>query len=77
MLFNILMFGMNIQEAIEAPRFRVMSGKEVVFENRVDADVRNELEQKGHEITLLGDWSIEVGGGQGVATIIERESYDW
>ena len=72
MLFNVLLFGMNVQEAIEAPRFRVMSGKEVVVEERIDADVRTELEGKGHEITLLGDWSIEVGGGQGIS--IDSES---
>ena len=66
MLFNVLLFGMNIQEAIEAPRFRVMSGKEVVIEDRVDAEVRTELERKGHEITLIGDWSATVGGGQGI-----------
>ena len=72
MLFNVLLFGMNVQEAIEAPRFRVMSGKEVVVEERIDADVRTELEGRGHEITLLGDWSIEVGGGQGIS--IDSES---
>jgi gamma-glutamyltranspeptidase/glutathione hydrolase len=72
MLLNVLLFGMNVQEAIEAPRFRVMSGREVVIEDRVDADVRRELEGKGHEITPIGDWSIEVGGGQGIS--IDPES---
>ena len=72
MLLNVLLFGMNVQEAIEAPRFRVMSGKEVVVEDRVATDVRRELEGKGHEITPIGDWSIEVGGGQGIS--IDTES---
>jgi len=66
MLVNALVFGMNVQEAIEAPRFRVMSGKEVVVEDRVDRDVRAELERRGHTITLPGDWSVAVGGGQGI-----------
>ena len=66
MLVNALVFGMNVQEAIEAPRFRVMSGKEVVVEDRIDGDVRAQLERRGHTITLPGDWSVTVGGGQGI-----------
>jgi gamma-glutamyltranspeptidase / glutathione hydrolase len=65
-LVNALVFGMNVQEAIEAPRFRVMTGKEVAIEDRIDADVRAELVRRGHLLTLLGDWSVTVGGGQGI-----------
>jgi gamma-glutamyltranspeptidase/glutathione hydrolase len=67
MLLNVMEFGMNVQEAIEAPRFRVMSGKEVVMENRVDETARSELLRRGHELTLLGEWSVAVGGGHGIA----------
>jgi len=67
MVLNVLVFGMNVQEAIEAPRVRVMSGREVVIEDRVEPGVRAELIRRGHELTLLGDWSITVGGGQGLA----------
>ena len=67
MLLNVLEFGMNVQEAIEAPRIRIMSGKEVVMEDRIDADVRADLERRGHTVTPLGDWSMTVGGGQGIA----------
>jgi len=67
MLLNFLIFGMNVQEAVEAPRFRVMSGKEVAVENRIDPGVRRALECLGHRLTLLGDWSVAVGGGQGIA----------
>jgi len=67
MLLNVLVFGMNVQEAIEAPRFRVMSGKEVVIEDRIGADTRSKLSELGHELTLLGDWSVAVGGGQAIS----------
>jgi gamma-glutamyltranspeptidase/glutathione hydrolase len=66
MLLNVMVFDMNVQEAIEAPRFRVMAEKEVVLEDRVDNAVRTELENRGHRLSLLGDWSIVVGGGQGI-----------
>jgi gamma-glutamyltranspeptidase/glutathione hydrolase len=72
MLLNIMVFGMNIQEAIEAPRFRVMAEKEVVLEDRVDDAVRSELTKRGHQLTLPGDWSITVGGGQGI--VIDPET---
>ena len=60
-------FGMNVQEAIEAPRFRVMAGKEVVLEDRIGADVRSKLAGLDHELIPLGDWSVAVGGGQGIS----------
>jgi len=64
---------MNIQEAIEAPRLRVMAKKEVVMEDRINESVRSELTRLGHEPTLLGDWSITVGGGQGIAIDAENK----
>lgn len=66
MLLNILLFDMNVQEAIEAPRFRVMAGRQVLVEDRINADVRMELERRGHEVVTIGDWSMQVGGGQGI-----------
>jgi gamma-glutamyltranspeptidase / glutathione hydrolase len=65
MMLNLLVHGMNIQEAIEAPRIRFMGGKTVIMEERVPADVRAELEQRGHEITPAGDLTWQVGGGHG------------
>lgn len=73
MLLNIMVFGMNVQEAIEAPRFRVMAEKEVVMEDRVDEAVRSELTRRGHQLSLLGDWSIAVGGGQGIVINPENQ----
>jgi gamma-glutamyltranspeptidase/glutathione hydrolase len=66
MLLNLLIYGMDIQEAIEAPRVRVYTDRTVDAEARIPADVRAELERRGHVIRVLPDYSWVVGGGQGV-----------
>jgi gamma-glutamyltranspeptidase/glutathione hydrolase len=65
---NIADFKMNIQAAMEAPRFskHTFSGCDVMMENRVPAAARNELSAKGHKIQILGTYSSGVGGGQAV-----------
>lgn len=65
MMLNLLVHGKNIQEAIEAPRFRFMGGKKVIIEERIPADVRADLEQRGHELAPAGDLTWQVGGGHG------------
>jgi gamma-glutamyltranspeptidase/glutathione hydrolase len=61
-------FKMNIQAALEAPRFTkpTFGGCDVMMENRFSAGVRNELSSKGHNIQVLGTFSAAVGGGQAV-----------
>jgi len=63
---NIADFKMNIQAAVEAPRFTkyTFSGCDVEMENRVNGKVRDELTAKGHQIKVLGTFSSRVGGGQ-------------
>jgi gamma-glutamyltranspeptidase / glutathione hydrolase len=65
MMLNFLVQGMNIQEAIEAPRVRFMGGKHVIVEDRIAADVLDELERRGHEIERAGLLTYQVGGGHG------------
>ncbi|HEV8475192.1 MAG TPA: gamma-glutamyltransferase family protein [Methylomirabilota bacterium] len=67
MLLNALEFGMNVQEAIEAPRVRVYRDRLVDAESRIAPEVRTGLEQRGHEVNAIADWSWIVGGGQGIA----------
>ncbi len=76
---NYIDFGMNIQDAISAPRFRwkdelgSVPPTEVIMERRVATEVLSELRQMGYQLdTSLGDWSMTVGGAQGVS--IDRES---
>jgi gamma-glutamyltranspeptidase / glutathione hydrolase len=63
---NIADFKMNIQAALEAPRFTkyTFNGCDVEMENRFNGKVRDELTTKGHVIKVLGTFSSRVGGGQ-------------
>src|SRR5580704_9293684 len=63
---NIVDHGMNIQAALEAPRFTKLTfgGCDVAIESRIPVDVRQALEAKGHQFKLQGDFSSEMGGGQ-------------
>ena len=72
MLVHVLEFGMNVQQAIEAPRFRCTIGRRVQMEERFPHDVRAELSRLGHEIEPVGPWSRSVGGAQGV--LVDQES---
>jgi gamma-glutamyltranspeptidase/glutathione hydrolase len=58
--------GMNIQAALEAPRFTKLTfgGCDLMMESRVPLDVRSELARLGQRITWLGEFSGSVGGGQ-------------
>jgi gamma-glutamyltranspeptidase/glutathione hydrolase len=66
MLLNVLEFGLNVQEAIEAPRARVYRDRLVDAESRIAEDTRAALERRGHRINVIEDWSWVVGGGQGI-----------
>jgi gamma-glutamyltranspeptidase/glutathione hydrolase len=66
MLLNVLEFGMNVQEAIEAPRVRVYRDRLVDAEARISDATRSGLSERGHQVNTLDDWSWVVGGGQGI-----------
>ncbi len=66
---NIVEFGMNVQAAIEAPRWTTTSFPSSVFphkmkpgvmavESRISAEVRQELERRGHKVEVRGPWSM-------------------
>jgi len=65
---NVIDGGMNIQGALEAPRFTKLDfgGCNVMMERRVSAEVRDKLTDMGHIIQVLSDYSGRVGGGQAV-----------
>ena len=71
LLVNALDFGMNIQEAVEAPRFRYYTGRHVEMEERFPAHVRRALEDRGHEVSVIEPWSISVGGAQAIQVDME------
>jgi gamma-glutamyltranspeptidase/glutathione hydrolase len=65
---NVADYGMNIQAALEAPRFTkdTFDGCDVQVERRVPAEVRAALEAKGHKLEVRGDFARSTGGGQAV-----------
>jgi gamma-glutamyltranspeptidase/glutathione hydrolase len=65
---NFIDFGMNLQEAIDAPSFHITHFPSsfyphhanpggVVVEGRIPESVRNALTERGHKISVTGDWS--------------------
>jgi gamma-glutamyltranspeptidase len=71
-LTNLIDYGMEIQEAIERPRF--MYGKIVPtdaadllrVEGRVPADVVEEMRQRGHNVGVVSDWFTQMGHAHGI-----------
>ena len=66
---NVVDFNMNIQAALDAPRFskETFSGCDVSIEARVPESVRAALTAMGHQIILRGDFSASrMGAGQAV-----------
>ncbi len=66
-LLNIIDFNMNVQTALDAPRFRYIEGNECVFEPGIPRSVLKELAEKGHHIAEPDDpYSQIFGGGQAI-----------
>jgi gamma-glutamyltranspeptidase/glutathione hydrolase len=63
---NVVDHQMNIQHALEAPRFTKSSlgGCDVQIESRVPDETRSELAKRGHRLSVVGDYSEYMGGGQ-------------
>jgi gamma-glutamyltranspeptidase/glutathione hydrolase len=66
---NMVDFGMNVQQAIEAPRWstrafpsspfpHVMYPGDLLLERRIPEEVRKALAAKGHKVGLQGEWSL-------------------
>ena len=61
---NLMSFHMNIQEALEAPRFRFLEGRDVALEGDVSARARRVLRGKGHNLVRQKD--VFFGGAQAI-----------
>lgn len=68
-LINIIDFGMNPQQAIEAPRWttrsfpsspfpHVMYPGDLSLEGRIPDAVKDELARRGHKVAMRGPWSL-------------------
>ncbi len=78
-LLNILHFGMELQDAIEAPRvatysfpssfapFEYFPGR-LAVEGRLPANVRDDLARLGHEVSVWPDWTWLAGSVEAIRT---------
>jgi gamma-glutamyltranspeptidase/glutathione hydrolase len=77
---NIVEFGMNVQQAIEAPRWSTRSfpqspwphkmyPAELTLEDRVSRSVGEELRKKGHKLKVTSGWSL----GMNAAIVIGQD----
>ncbi len=69
---NFVDYGMNIQAALDAPRFTIPDtgtraiGCDILVESRVAPDVLKQLRQKGHRLRVRKEYSATMGRGQAV-----------
>ena len=66
MIHHHVDIGMNVQEAIEAPRFRFYDEGMLLLEGRFPKHMREDLARRGHRVSVAPDWHNSVGGGQGI-----------
>jgi gamma-glutamyltranspeptidase/glutathione hydrolase len=67
---NLVEFGMNVQQALEAARFRHYDDNKVALESDIDQKTRFQLRLKGHQ--LREPTAEFFGGGQAIA--IDQEN---
>src|SRR6185295_7756772 len=68
-LVNLIDRGLNLQQAIDAPRVRYINGRGVMMDDELDAPVIDDLVQRGHERVLPGPGLTHrglMGGGQAI-----------
>jgi gamma-glutamyltranspeptidase/glutathione hydrolase len=58
---------MDVQRAIEEPRWYHESGRALKIETRFSEQTRKGLAGKGHDLVPLGDWAEVTGGAQAIA----------
>ncbi len=63
-LLNLLVFGMDLQAALDAPRFRHFNSSRVALEAPIPESVRQALAAMGHEVVALPPGSA--GGAQAI-----------
>jgi gamma-glutamyltranspeptidase / glutathione hydrolase len=72
-LANLIDFGLNVQDAIAAPRFRWLDeaidplpAEKLRIESRVPEATRRTLAARGYTLEVMGPWSMRVGGVQAI-----------
>jgi gamma-glutamyltranspeptidase/glutathione hydrolase len=65
---NMVDYGMNIQAALEAPRFTkaAANGCDVSIESRIPEATLQQLSERGHQIAIRREYTQEMGRGQAI-----------
>jgi len=63
-LLNLLEFGMDLQDAIDAPRFRHLDGRRVALETPIADETRRALAALGH--VIADERAVSFGGAQAI-----------
>src|SRR5438477_10711318 len=66
---NVVDYGMNVQAAVEVPRFTIHSESlncDIAIESRVKPEVLDQLRLKGHNLNVRNEYSSWMGRGQAV-----------
>ncbi|HEX4743409.1 MAG TPA: gamma-glutamyltransferase [Candidatus Limnocylindria bacterium] len=67
LLVSLIDHGLDVQEAIELPRWFHEAGRTLSLEARYPDSTRRALQSKGHELVLLPEWAEVTGGAQAIA----------
>ena len=66
---NVADYDMNVQHALEAPRFTIKGVEingSILVESRIEPEVAQQLQEKGHNLVTRKEYSITMGRGQAV-----------
>ena len=65
---NMVDYGMNLQQALESPRFTKNSanGCELSMESRIPLETFRQLSERGHQVYIRRPYTQEMGRGQAV-----------
>jgi gamma-glutamyltranspeptidase/glutathione hydrolase len=66
-IVNICDHGLDVHDAIEAPRFRLEGlSRRVWIESRIASRTRSALRERGHEVVDYPGWTDRMGGVEGI-----------
>ena len=69
-LMNLIDYGLNPQEALDAPRWQWLGGRKIELEPGFGKSVADSLRRRGHEVTVNPD---APGFGRGQMILRNRE----
>ena len=64
-VMNMLDWGLNPQQALDAPRWQWVGGKKVQIEQDVPNSIIRQLQRRGHEVIVMAD-KVHMGRGQAI-----------